>query len=60
MLVKTAILIPIYPEAMEVKDPVRKETAVYGKLVGALLADISRRSTVAPRITANEQDQMVR
>lgn len=45
---------------MEVKDPVRKEAAVYGKLVGALVADISRRSTVAPRITANEQDQMVR
>jgi len=45
---------------MDVMDPVRKEKAVYGKLVGALFIDISRRSTVAPRITAKVQDQTVR
>jgi len=45
---------------MEVMDPVRKETAVYGKLVGALFMDISRRSTVDPMMIAKQQDQMVR
>jgi hypothetical protein len=50
----------MYPAAMEVIDPVRNATAVYGKLVGALFIDISRRSTVDPRTMAKEQDQIVR
>ena len=45
---------------MDVIDPVRKERAVYGKLVGASGIDISRRSTVEPRTMAKRQDQMVR
>ena len=50
----------MYPAKMDVMDPVRKERAVYGKLVGARCIDISKRSTVDPRMMANEQDQMVR
>jgi hypothetical protein len=50
----------MYPAAMDVMDPVRKEKAVYGKLVGALGIDISRRSTVDPRTMAKAQDQTVR
>jgi len=38
VLVKTAILIPMYPAIMEVTLPVKKEVAVYGKLDGATLA----------------------
>jgi len=38
VLVKTAILIPMYPAIMEVTLPVKKEVAVYGKLDGAVAA----------------------
>jgi len=60
MLVYTAILIPMYPATMEVRDPRRYEVAVYGKLVAALASFISRESTVNPRTSANKQDQIPR
>jgi len=71
-LVKTAILIPMYPARIEVAAPMRKAVAVYGKFVlGSLRSDlvvpltgsslvISYASTVHPRITANTAAKILR
>jgi len=50
----------MYPARMEVILPVVKLMAVYGKLVGATVAYISRRSTVDPRIMAKIAVQITR
>ena len=60
MLVKTAILIPMYPARIEVADPIRYAVAVYGKLVGFLVIPISWASTVAPIIKAKMAEKIPR
>ena len=44
---------------IEVAQPIRKEQAVYGKLVG-MATDISYQSTVAPRTAAKQAAKIAR